>query len=121
MAMNGIINCKSTIQYVTSITSSDQRFSGTIRSTVSIGMSHGKCLFTLVINSDRFVSNIDVPFLVLQAKDDPICTVNTMPMNDLLKNPNCFVIKLKHGGHCDFFTKIPGSSKSHRVSRFIDY
>lgn len=71
------------------------------------------------VSCDRFVSNIDVPFLVLQAKDDPICTVNTMPMNDLLKNPNCFVIKLKHGGHCDFFTKIPGSKKSHRFYPII--
>jgi predicted alpha/beta-fold hydrolase len=71
--------------------------------------------------SDRFVSNINVPFLVLQAKDDPICTLDNMPMNDLLKNPNCFVIKLKHGGHCDFFTKMPGSSKNHRVSLKIIY
>ena len=83
-------------------------------------MYHGKyCCLLLIFQllSDRFVSNIDVPFLVLQAKDDPICTVETMPMNDLLKNPNCFVIKLKHGGHCDFFTKLPGSNKFHRVRK----
>jgi hypothetical protein len=39
-----------------------------------------------------------------------------MPINDLLKNPNCFIIKLKHGGHCDFFSKVAGEKKYKRVS-----
>ena len=34
--------------------------------------------------------------------------LKTRSINDLLKNPNCFIIKLKHGGHCDFFSKVPG-------------
>ena len=71
--------------------------------------------------SDRFVANIDVPFLVLQANDDPICTNSNMPMADLLRNPNCFVIKTRNGGHCDFFSKMDGHKKYQRVSNsFMD-
>ena len=95
------------------------KFSGTIQYTLCTEMFHGKYVQYLEFFSDRFVSNINVPFLVLQAKDDPICTLDNMPMNDLLKNPFCFIIKLKHGGHCDFFTKVPGQKKYKRVSSFL--
>ena len=54
--------------------------------------------------SDRFVSDIKVPFLVLHSKDDPICPIENMPIHDLLRNPNCMVVKTEVGGHCDFFT-----------------
>ena len=93
------------------------RFLATTQSILSIGMFHGNKLrlSQKFFVSDRFISNINVPFLILQAKDDPICTTDNMPMNDLLKNPNCFIIKTRHGGHCDFFTKIPDQKKYKRV------
>lgn len=31
-----------------------------------------------------------------------------MPQADLLRNPNCIIIKTESGGHCDFFTKREG-------------
>lgn len=43
--------------------------------------------------------------MVLHAKDDPICPVRNIPMSDILRNPNSFVIQTNNGGHCDFFTK----------------
>eukprot|EP00347_Sterkiella_histriomuscorum_P021559 403333555 len=68
------------------------------------------------VSCDRFVSNINVPFLVLHSQDDPICPTTQIPYDDLLRNPNVMIIQTKIGGHCDFFNKIPG--KFFKVYRF---
>lgn len=121
--MNGSANLSNMALSSISTTASDRKSAATTLFTLSIGTFHGKLISSLpkVINSDRFISSINVPFLILQAKDDPICTTDNMPMNDLLKNPNCFIIKTRHGGHCDFFTKMPDQKKYKRVMCFSSY
>lgn len=122
---SGSARSSSTTRSSTLTTSSARRSSGTTRSTPFTETSLGKkrtCFsllaYYLSLFSDRFVSNVNVPFLVLQAQDDPICTYDNMPLNDLLKNPNCFIVKTRHGGHCDFFTRVEGKSKAQRVRDF---
>ncbi|CDW85265.1 embryogenesis-associated protein emb8-like [Stylonychia lemnae] len=60
------------------------------------------------VSCDRFLNNINIPFLVLHSRDDPICPMESVPYSDLMNNPNCVIVSTKIGGHCDFFTKIPG-------------
>ena len=40
------------------------------------------------------ISSINVPTLVLHAKDDPITPINLVPVEELLKNPN--IIKIAY-------------------------
>lgn len=83
-------------------------------------MYHGT-LYVLIwlIYSDRFVGNINIPFMVLHAKDDPICPPIHMPHTDLLRNHNCLIVQTDIGGHCDFFTKIPGQRFKYRRVNII--
>ena len=67
-------------------------------------------LSTNLCFSDRFIPNITLPFLVMVAKDDKVCTYEQVPFNDLKRNKNCIFVDVQHGGHCDFFTKNPTSN-----------
>jgi len=46
-----------------------------------------------------------------------------VPRNDLLRNPNCVLVEAEHGGHCDFWSKVPDGSlfEYKRVSLIIPY
>lgn len=55
------------------------------------------------IYSDRFLHKIEIPFLVLIAKDDPITEYRHVPRDVLIENANCILVEAKHGGHCDYF------------------
>lgn len=56
------------------------------------------------ISCGSFLSYIDKPFLVISAKDDPICTYGDLPHVDVLSNENGMLIESDFGAHCDFFT-----------------
>ena len=57
------------------------------------------------VSCSLFLSYIDVPFLVLQAKDDVICLNHDIPKMDLMDNPNAIFLESEYGNHCDFFTQ----------------
>jgi predicted alpha/beta-fold hydrolase len=56
------------------------------------------------ISCGAFISYIDKPFLVINAKDDPICQYGDVPHVDILSNKNAMLVECDFGGHCDFFT-----------------
>jgi predicted alpha/beta-fold hydrolase len=57
---------------------------------------------------DRFVGKINVPFLVLTSKDDPITPLDMLPIADLYDNPKCFMLYTRFGGPPDFLTIAEG-------------
>ncbi len=59
-------------------------------------------------SSDRYIPLIQCPLMVWVSKDDKICKYKHLPREDLLRNPNCYLIEARHGGHCDFFSKGKG-------------
>lgn len=60
------------------------------------------------VSCDRFIPLVTCPFMVWVSKDDKICKHKHLPREDLLRNPNCFLIEARHGGHCDFWNKGNG-------------
>ena len=61
-------------------------------------------------SSDVCVPDVQIPFLVMVAKDDPITKYCFVPRFDLLKNPNILLIEANHGGHCEYFSKTRNKS-----------
>lgn len=53
---------------------------------------------------DSHVSNVKVPMLVLHARDDPIATHKSIPIDKLKQNPNIIYAETSHGGHLGWFT-----------------
>ena len=51
------------------------------------------------MSSARFVKNINKPFLIISAKDDPICPYRGIPMDDICENENIIFILTDKGAH----------------------
>jgi predicted alpha/beta-fold hydrolase len=47
----------------------------------------------------HWVPEIRIPFLVIQALDDPICPQTVIPWKSIRSNPNVILVTTKHGGH----------------------
>jgi len=45
------------------------------------------------------LQNISVPTLVVNAEDDPVISINTLPFEELKRNPRIYVAVTKRGGH----------------------
>ena len=54
------------------------------------------------ISSDKYVTNINKPLLVINAKDDPICTYLGVPIDDICENKNIIFISTDKGAHSCF-------------------
>lgn len=52
---------------------------------------------------NNFVSGIVVPFLSMNARDDPIATCTAIPFDAVADNPNLIFATTKHGGHLGWF------------------
>jgi len=50
-------------------------------------------------SSSNHVDKIQIPMLVVQAKNDPIINFNCMPLNKLVANSNVIVAVTEKGGH----------------------
>lgn len=51
----------------------------------------------------NYLANIKIPFLVLQALDDPIIPSNAIPYRAFLENPNLILATTHTGGHIAWF------------------
>ena len=51
------------------------------------------------LSSARFVKNINKPFLVISAKDDPISNYRGIPIDDICENENIILILTDKGAH----------------------
>lgn len=49
------------------------------------------------------LSKVNVPTLVIQARDDSIIPIQCLPVKSCLKNPNFFVTITNHGSHCVYY------------------
>ena len=47
------------------------------------------------------------PDVVIHSKDDPICPDKNIPYHDLLKNPNCVILKTKKKKDIDLLSDSP--------------
>jgi predicted alpha/beta-fold hydrolase len=57
------------------------------------------------ISCDRFLPHVDVPFMTVVSKDDPITAFRHVPVETLQRNPNCLLTVFEVGGHVEFFTE----------------
>jgi len=56
-------------------------------------------------SSAQFIENIKIPGLIINAKDDPIVPVSTMPFKQVKANKNMSLIPTQFGGHVGFIQK----------------
>ena len=54
------------------------------------------------VSCNVFVPDIKTPTFVFTAKDDPITRYKHVPIEDIKRNPNMFLISVPNGGHCEF-------------------
>ncbi|KAG0578244.1 hypothetical protein KC19_4G008500 [Ceratodon purpureus] len=54
-------------------------------------------------SSADFLTRVAVPLLCFSALDDPVCTKEAIPWDEILANPNVAMVTTKHGGHLAFF------------------
>lgn len=54
----------------------------------------------------NFLSSITIPFLTLQALDDPIIPATTIPYGEFLRNENLCLVTTKVGGHVGWLEKL---------------
>ncbi|KAI7825057.1 Alpha/Beta hydrolase protein [Kickxella alabastrina] len=57
-------------------------------------------------SSGPYVPKIATPLLAINSKDDPMVTVDAIPMEAFKNNPNTALILVGNGGHLGFFTGI---------------
>ena len=61
------------------------------------------------------LAHIDKPFLILTARDDPICQDGDVPTSEILSTDNALLIQTENGGHCDFLSKNEENGKITRL------
>nr|GEX67149.1 embryogenesis-associated protein EMB8-like [Tanacetum cinerariifolium] len=61
-------------------------------------------------SSARLVTNVSVPLFCLNAIDDPVCTDEAIPWDEIRKNKNVVLATTEHGGHIAYFEGISGKS-----------
>ncbi|KAA1474448.1 AB-hydrolase YheT [Dentipellis sp. KUC8613] len=59
------------------------------------------------ISSARYISKIRIPFLGLNAADDPVTGPDTLPVCDALANPWIVLAQTDKGGHLGWFERGP--------------
>ncbi|XP_071736855.1 embryogenesis-associated protein EMB8-like [Rutidosis leptorrhynchoides] len=61
-------------------------------------------------SSARLVTNVSVPLLCVNAIDDPVCTDEAIPYDEIRLNKNIVLATTQHGGHIAFFEGMSGKS-----------
>lgn len=73
------------------------------------------------ISSIRFISKIRVPFLGLNAMDDPIVGANTLPICEALTNPWTILVSTEKGGHLGWYERSDGSLRRWYVTPVCEF
>jgi len=55
-----------------------------------------------VASSNQWLKHIRVPALILSAIDDPICSIDGLPIRDVSENPNIITVQTPEGGHVSY-------------------
>ena len=56
------------------------------------------------VSCKNWMAEIEKPFLLIYAKDDPVSQYDDIPKSIIQSNPNGLIIESEIGGHCDFFS-----------------
>ncbi|XP_024366043.1 uncharacterized protein [Physcomitrium patens] len=59
-------------------------------------------------SSADFLMKVRVPLLCFSALDDPVCSSEAIPWDEILENPNVAMVVTKHGGHLAYFEGFTG-------------
>ncbi|KDD72090.1 hypothetical protein H632_c3881p0, partial [Helicosporidium sp. ATCC 50920] len=55
------------------------------------------------------VPHVRIPFLCIQARDDPIAVLAAVPRKAFLENPNCLLVETPTGGHLGWCSGMQGT------------
>lgn len=59
--------------------------------------------FNSALIEDKHIDGIKIPFLIINAKDDPIAVYDSIPVDKLKSNPNIIFAETSHGSHLCWF------------------
>jgi predicted alpha/beta-fold hydrolase len=92
----------------------------TVYTTWSLGFNHISEYYEYS-RSEKYLSNIKVPFLSMFCEDDPIIPITSVPFKTLKSNPHMVTIVSPHGGHLAFFggSVIPQRSLDQPIKSFM--
>ncbi|KAJ1901215.1 hypothetical protein LPJ81_003791 [Coemansia sp. IMI 209127] len=72
-------------------------------------------------SSTSYVDSISIPFLAINAEDDPITPYEGIPVEKFEANPHLALVLAKHGGHLGMFTGLrPTIWYIRPVAEFLD-
>ncbi|KAJ2745468.1 hypothetical protein GGI20_002133 [Coemansia sp. BCRC 34301] len=57
-------------------------------------------------STTKYLSEIRVPFLVINSMDDPVVPPHGLPLDKIKSNPLAAMALVRHGGHLGFFTGV---------------
>jgi len=70
-------------------------------------------------SAKNFMENIQIPTLLINAKNDPILTLGCTPLHFAETNPNIFIENPDRGGHCGFM--VAGKEFSWAETRALEF
>jgi hypothetical protein len=72
------------------------------------------------IEQNKYVADIKIPTLLINALDDPFLDEECFPVEAATHNPNFFLETLKYGGH-DGFTALGKKNEYWHETRIIQF
>ncbi|CAG8606148.1 10259_t:CDS:2, partial [Acaulospora morrowiae] len=54
--------------------------------------------------SSQYITKVRIPLLCLNAEDDPVCSMDWVPIDEIKYNPYCILATTYYGGHLGWFT-----------------
>jgi len=67
---------------------------------------------------DAFLSYINIPFMILVSKDDPVVAHEHLPYIDVLSNTNSLLIESDFGGHCHYYSKCKSDDENENGNKY---
>lgn len=72
-------------------------------------------------SAKRVASRIRVPFLLITAQDDPFVPYASFLAAKINENPAIRFVAPRHGGHCGFISRRPGTERFWAEQRIVDF
>jgi len=69
----------------------------------------------------RVIADVNVPMLLITAKDDPFVPYDALVRTGLEKNPRVRFLAPEHGGHCGFISKWEGAERFWAEERIVEF
>jgi hypothetical protein len=69
----------------------------------------------------KVVAQVRVPMLMITAQDDPFVPYESFLAAMVAENPAIRFVSPKHGGHCAFISKHPGTERFWAEARVVDF